>query len=831
MPAPSTPTSFVLAARARAISILSLAAGGNRTGVYDAVLLTWTPVAGAHPRLQIQRDGGTWQDVVNFQSLAGFYGRAQEYENHAGHANGTEYFQGGEGFRTSHRTAVLAGSAIVAGIPPGAQGGAVTVGFRLRAENAAGLSDWTATVTMTTSAHVALSLTPPTGLAVGVNTATTLVLSWTDAQNHESNWEIELRDISNGNYPYGGLFSVSTFRPATFRLGAILQPSTAYAARVRAVGITGFVPGSETGENHNVPVNVIARGEWSEELVFTTATNVLSITNLPATVDFWRAAPAQAWGVRTNLPPTSTSCTALPAGLSFSAGEITGTPTAAVGTATADVTATDAAGSDTQTLTLAIRQPSIALRYARSPGTDFVGVAAANAGALVIGIKTVPMTIEVRALATGPVPTTITLTLAGAPAWLTAGGPSPVALLGTPAAAGTWDVIVTATNGVGFQTVSEVLHIVVRAVAITSADHADATQGVPFTFPVTTLPLAALLTMSNGPGWLTLTAGSLAGTPEAAGSFTVLLTAAFDGETTTQLFTVTVTAIITIGDDIATVEGWVGDPLLEKLAYHGSCDVRDWHLSGGPPGIEPGALSCDDSSDISHAIVGLLGIPTAEGFFDATITATVCCSAVPYLVRRDVRFAINGGLFLGWLHADRTLYDLQFWVRGDITQRGVKSYYQTVPAPAAQVTSTVEDTGTAGRAVKTSTTTSSPARSSNILAAKLGDTMRFALLIRDGRAVLGTADGVTAVRLTFRLPAAVDGDYLFDVPGVVTTVDGHEYFLAALEITAAALTAISVDDDVFTPVDALAEIHCLLGAVKVSSGTFPVTFVEDVHRG
>ena len=49
--------------------------------------------------------------------------------------------------------------------------------------------------------------------------------------------------------------------------------------------------------------------------------------------------------------------------------------------------------------------------------------------------------------------------------------------------------------------------------------------------------------------------------------------------------------------------------------------------------------------------------------------------------------------------------------------------------------------------------------------------------IRDGRAVPGTADGIANVGIAFRLPDSADGEYIFDLPGVPTTVSGHEFFL------------------------------------------------------
>jgi hypothetical protein len=285
------------------------------------------------------------------------------------------------------------------------------------------------------------------------------------------------------------------------------------------------------------------------------------------------------------------------------------------------------------------------------------------------------------------------------------------------------------------------------------------------------------------------------------------------------------------------IEGWQGDPLLERLSYNGPCEVEHWYLSGAPAGVEIGALGCSESVYAnSHNVVGITGIPSESGFFDATLTAHVCCGGVAGLHRTNVRFKINGGLFLAWLHCDRTLYDLQFQIRGNVERRQVQSYYQRASRNESRSSSTTKDTSKPGIEKTTTSESVEPAVEGNILTVKRDDELRLALLIRDGRTVLGPGDGVENVGVAFRLPDSADEEYLFDLPGVPTSIGANTYFKAELNVTQELLDELMGDDSVSgaspnaPAIKTLAEIRCTFNGLKVSSATFPVTFVEDVER-
>lgn len=173
-------------------------------------------------------------------------------------------------------------------------------------------------------------------------------------------------------------------------------------------------------------------------------------------------------------------------------------------------------------------------------------------------------------------------------------------------------------------------------------------------------------------------------------------------------------------------------------------------------------------------------------------------------------------------------------VRGDGLARRVGSWFGRSARGETKSVSTVEDTTTEGIKRTTSTEITDGAVEANVLTIRRGDALRLALLLRDGREVLDAADGMANVGLTIRRPNAADGDYLFDLTGVATTLGDHEYFLATLVAAGDALDELMSRDGVAgasgPAITALGELRCTLGGVPISSSPFPVSFVEDVRR-
>lgn len=171
-------------------------------------------------------------------------------------------------------------------------------------------------------------------------------------------------------------------------------------------------------------------------------------------------------------------------------------------------------------------------------------------------------------------------------------------LNGTPAAEDTLRVAVTVTDNVGPRTQEFTLITYNEPLAITSSPNTDATVGYPYlyetgytgegTFSIETDPVASWLTVSQD--------GQLTGTPEAKGTFNVILSLTRNDDTVTQEFIILVEDFLEITSDPVT-EATQGVIYNYYLAYRGSGTFSlqtdpeaDWLtlnqdkiLSGTPP--------------------------------------------------------------------------------------------------------------------------------------------------------------------------------------------------------------------------------------------------------
>lgn len=208
------------------------------------------------------------------------------------------------------------------------------------------------------------------------------------------------------------------------------------------------------------------------------------------------------------------AATNLPAGLVIDSGTgaISGIPTAA-GTVTAQLTVTNAAGSVSQPLVIAIEPPLNAPVYTGTlnpSGTQGVAFSFTPA----FGTVTPPYAL------TGALPTGLTFTAATG------------IIAGTPTVTGSFPVVLAATNAGGTTSVN--LTIVINAApaapVITSSSIAPGARvGTSFTFQLTSTgtPAASSYSATGLPPGLALIAGSsvISGTPTAFGSFSVTVAA------------------------------------------------------------------------------------------------------------------------------------------------------------------------------------------------------------------------------------------------------------------------------------------------------------------
>lgn len=213
--------------------------------------------------------------------------------------------------------------------------------------------------------------------------------------------------------------------------------------------------------------------------------------------------------------PTSYGATGLPAGLSInsSSGVISGTPTTA-GTAGIGLTATNAGGTGSLTLTLTVSAAGAAPIFTSTDST--IGTVGASFSHQTVATNT-PTAYAASDLPAGLVINTTSGLISG-----------------TPLAAGTSVATITATNATG--TGARLLTFAISA-AITSAGSASATTGTSFSYQISANNSPASYAATGLPAGVSLnaTTGLISGTPTAAGTFSITLTAnaaTATGETT-----------------------------------------------------------------------------------------------------------------------------------------------------------------------------------------------------------------------------------------------------------------------------------------------------------
>jgi hypothetical protein len=337
---------------------------------------------------------------------------------------------------------------------------------------------------------------------------------------------------------------------------------------------------------------------------------VITTTSLPGgTVGTAYTATTLAATGGTSPYTWSVASGALPSGLSLSAaGVITGTPNAA-GTFSVTLKVTDSAlplpATATQTFSvIVVAVPPLSITTQTPlPGGE-VGVAYTQAFAATGGTSPYTWSISAGAATTG-----LTLSAAGS-------------LTGTPTAAGPFNFTVQVTDSAGRTATAPFAITVAAALAITTATLPNGTVGTPYSQALAatggTAPFTWSVSTGALPTGLTLSAaGSLTGTPTAAGkfSFTIQVVDAAKA-TASQSFTITITAALTI--TTATLpNGIVGTAYTPTtLVATGGTSPYTWSSSGAlPTGL---TLSAAGS---------LTGTPIAAGTFNFTIQAADAAKA------------------------------------------------------------------------------------------------------------------------------------------------------------------------------------------------------------
>ncbi|MFT3710505.1 MAG: putative Ig domain-containing protein [Archangium sp.] len=292
----------------------------------------------------------------------------------------------------------------------------------------------------------------------------------------------------------------------------------------------------------------------------------------------------------TGTAPVTLSATSLPAWASFNAstGVISGTPTAA-GTFSISLGATNAAGSDSKTLTLTVRTAPVITSALTASGV--VGTA---------------FSYTLTSSGTAP----ITLSATSLPSWASFNASTGV-ISGTPTAAGTFSISLGATNAAGSD--SKTLTLTVRqAPSITSALTASGVVGTAFSYTLTSTGTAPVtLSATSLPAWASFNAstGVISGTPTAAGTFSISLGATNAAGSDSKTLTLTVRTVPVISSAL-TASGVVGQAFSYTLTSSGTAPVT----------LSATSLPAWASFNASTGVIS--GTPTAEGTFSISLGAT-----------------------------------------------------------------------------------------------------------------------------------------------------------------------------------------------------------------
>jgi hypothetical protein len=406
------------------------------------------------------------------------------------------------------------GTATLAGTPPAGSGG--TYGFTITADNGTAPAASQA-FTLTVDASPTVTSADHATFQVGTAGSFTVTTS--------AGFPVATTLTKTGTLPSGVTFTDN-------------GNGTATLAGTPAAGTAGSYPLTITATNgSSTPAT------QGFTLTVTEASAITSADHTTFTVGSSGSFTVTTSPVATTVIETGP----LPAAVSFTdhgdgTATLSGTPAVGTGGAyTVTLQATNAAGSNSQTFTLTVNAPS--------------AITSADRAAFTLGTAG---SFTVTTLPGYPTATTITTTgTLPAGVRFTDNGDGTATIAGTPTAAGSFPITITASNGVAPDATQAFTLTVNQAPSITSADHATFPFGSAGSFTVTTTagyPTTTTLTTTRTlPSGVTFTdngdgTATLAGTPTAAGAFPLTIKAS-NGATTdaTQPFTLTVTKVPTIG--------------------------------------------------------------------------------------------------------------------------------------------------------------------------------------------------------------------------------------------------------------------------------------------
>ncbi|HUK51813.1 MAG TPA: putative Ig domain-containing protein [Candidatus Binatia bacterium] len=291
--------------------------------------------------------------------------------------------------------------------------------------------------------------------------------------------------------------------------------------------------------------------------------------------------------------PTSFGATNLPNGLSVSGttGLISGTPTAA-GTSMVTISATNAGGTGSATLTLTINNPPAPVITSATSATGTVGTAFSYQ----ITATNSPTSFGAMNLPNG-------LSVSGTTGLIS----------GTPTAVGVSSVTISATNagGTGSATLTLTINPDPAPPVITSATSATGTVGTAFSYQITATNSPTSFGAMNLPNGLSVsgTTGLISGTPTAAGVSSVTISATNAGGTGSATLTLTINPAPPVINSATSATGTVGTAFSYQIT-----------ATNSPTSF--GAMNLPNGLSVSGTTGLISGTPTAMGTSSVTISAT-----------------------------------------------------------------------------------------------------------------------------------------------------------------------------------------------------------------